>query len=192
MKICSIDSCPKKLLARGWCATHYARWKTHGDPLVTAWDLTTEERFWAKVDKSGECWIWTGAITKGHGVVYVKALGGMQPAHRYSYELVNGHVDSSRVIDHRCHNGACVNPKHLRAVYPNENAQNRSGLDANNSSGYRGVSWSTISRKWYVRAYHKKKCYYGGQFTDIHEAGEAARVLRNKLFTHNDLDRVLD
>lgn len=35
MKICSINSCGKNYLASGFCAMHYWRFKTHGDPLVT-------------------------------------------------------------------------------------------------------------------------------------------------------------
>src|SRR5690348_16395282 len=29
--------------------------------------VTTAERFWAKVDKSGDCWIWTGAVIRKRG-----------------------------------------------------------------------------------------------------------------------------
>lgn len=29
---CSIDGCLKPVLARGWCPTHYFRWKVHGTP----------------------------------------------------------------------------------------------------------------------------------------------------------------
>jgi len=32
MKICLIDGCAKKVMSRGWCSTHYQRWKFHGDP----------------------------------------------------------------------------------------------------------------------------------------------------------------
>lgn len=32
---CSIAGCDQPHLARGWCGTHYARWKRHGDPLTT-------------------------------------------------------------------------------------------------------------------------------------------------------------
>lgn len=30
---CSIDGCQKPAVGRGWCARHWYRWKTHGDPL---------------------------------------------------------------------------------------------------------------------------------------------------------------
>lgn len=30
---CSIQGCEKTMQARGWCSTHYARWRRHGDPL---------------------------------------------------------------------------------------------------------------------------------------------------------------
>jgi hypothetical protein len=28
---CSVDACDKAVVARGWCRTHYMRWKRHGD-----------------------------------------------------------------------------------------------------------------------------------------------------------------
>lgn len=31
---CSIDGCERPVNARGWCGTHYARWRNNGDPLV--------------------------------------------------------------------------------------------------------------------------------------------------------------
>jgi hypothetical protein len=34
MRLCSIDGCNKPHDARGWCDTHYARWKRFGNPLT--------------------------------------------------------------------------------------------------------------------------------------------------------------
>ena len=31
---CSVEGCDKSVKARNWCAMHYKRWKTHGDPLI--------------------------------------------------------------------------------------------------------------------------------------------------------------
>lgn len=32
---CTIDGCGQAHRARGWCAKHWTRWRTHGDPTVT-------------------------------------------------------------------------------------------------------------------------------------------------------------
>lgn len=31
---CKIDGCPRLQNARGWCGTHYQRWRHNGDPLI--------------------------------------------------------------------------------------------------------------------------------------------------------------
>lgn len=32
--VCAIDGCDKKVASRGWCESHYQRWRRHGDPLA--------------------------------------------------------------------------------------------------------------------------------------------------------------
>jgi hypothetical protein len=45
-----------------------------------------DERFWSKVDKSGECWLWTAALTsEGYGVFGIYP-GVAKRAHRLAYE----------------------------------------------------------------------------------------------------------
>lgn len=72
---------------------------------------STEARFWSKVDKTGECWIWTGS-TQRYGKFYLD--GRPQQAHRVSWELHFGPIpDRSTHVLHRCDNPPCVNPDHL-------------------------------------------------------------------------------
>lgn len=37
-RTCSIEGCEKKVVGRGWCGMHWARWRRWGDPLVTAYN----------------------------------------------------------------------------------------------------------------------------------------------------------
>jgi hypothetical protein len=93
--------------------------------------MTLEERFWSKVDKSGDCWIWTAAILSPAGTKYARTGGyGMfgvgskvLRAHRVSYEMANGPVPPGLEIDHLCRNKKCVNPSHLEAVTHLENVR---------------------------------------------------------------------
>lgn len=83
--------------------------------------MTTEQRFWAKVDKSADgCWRWTGCTQKpGYG--RFRGDGETVYAHRYSFELHKGAIPARFVIDHVCRNPGCVNPDHLEAVTNREN-----------------------------------------------------------------------
>ena len=79
-------------------------------------DLST--RLWARVDRSGECWIWRGARTEqGYGVI---GMGGRSrgnlPTHAAAYQLMVGPIPDGHVLDHLCRNRACVNPAHLEPV----------------------------------------------------------------------------
>lgn len=74
------------------------------------------ERFWEKVDQSGDCWIWTAARhPHGYGSFSV-GVGSDRvrvPAHRMAYMFFQGPIPEGLHVRHKCDNPPCVNPDHL-------------------------------------------------------------------------------
>lgn len=76
------------------------------------------DRLWSRVDKSGDCWLWTGGwVNDGYGRINLGGRGGRAVSvHRLAYELLVGPIPSGKELDHLCRNRACVNPAHLEPV----------------------------------------------------------------------------
>lgn len=68
------------------------------------------DRFWSKVDKAEDCWLWKGGkMAGGYGKFYVDLIP--VPAHRVAFELTYGSTEGR--ISHTCGDKMCVNPAHL-------------------------------------------------------------------------------
>lgn len=79
---------------------------------------TMKERFFEKVRKSENCWIWTAALDhKGYGQFSgfdsVAMKHTMMRAHRVSWVFHNGEIKNGLFVLHKCDVPSCVNPDHL-------------------------------------------------------------------------------
>jgi hypothetical protein len=82
---------------------------------------STLDNFVARVTVSGDCWLWSGALTeKGYGVLTISGKHRVR-AHRWAYEQAFGSIPDGMVIDHLCRRRSCVFPGHLNAVTPLQN-----------------------------------------------------------------------
>lgn len=95
---------------------------------------TFPDRFWKKVLKTSNCWIWQGAKDKnGYGQIRPNGSTEMVKAHRASFYLRWGIVDNSKLVCHSCDNPSCVNPDHLFLGSPKDNAVDRDTKGRKNS-----------------------------------------------------------
>lgn len=114
--ICVAGTCCNPRIARGWCAMHYQRWKKYGDPeTVLQIQGDDQTRFWSKVCKTANCWLWTDALDKdGYGKFRLGSAS--KRAHRIAWEFDHGEVPDGLTLDHLCRVRSCVNPMHLEPV----------------------------------------------------------------------------
>lgn len=102
--------------------------------------LTTEERFWQKVQKAHSengCWLWQNYLDKdgyGHFWIGSRIDKSRRPirAHRFAYELLVEPIPPNMTIDHICRHRNCVNPNHLRILSKGENMLAGNNIQAQN------------------------------------------------------------
>jgi DNA-binding MarR family transcriptional regulator len=93
-------------------------------------------RFWAKVDRSGDCWLYQGHVLKdGYGQF---GATGERRAHRVSWELTHGPIPEGMQVLHHCDVPLCVRPTHL---YLGDHAQNMRDRDERGRTASGERSW---------------------------------------------------
>lgn len=151
---------------------------------------TLPERFWAKVDRTGACWLWTGSLNH-HGYGRFRWDGENRLAHRVAYSVLIAPLAKGLEVDHKCHTPRCVNPDHLQAVTHGKNQENRASARRDSASGVRGVYYDARRGKYEAYATLDKVKYSAGVYDDLESAAEAARAMRNRLHTNNLTDRAV-
>jgi len=92
--------------------------------------IIDKQVFIDRIEKSDHCWgLKSLRPTKGYRFFWVKELKVNIIAHRFSFWIFNGSIDSNLVIDHKCRNKWCINPDHLRNVSMKINAIENSNSD---------------------------------------------------------------
>lgn len=118
-RTCSVEGCERPAVTRGWCKSHYNSWNlrgvTHGRTAPPPTKKDPVVRFWAKVNKTETCWLWTAATGgDGHAVFY----DGMRvrSAAQFLYELEVGPVGDGNQLVRTCDVTSCVRPDHMQPV----------------------------------------------------------------------------
>lgn len=139
-RTCSVDGCERRHKGRGYCSMHLDRLR-RGTPIGGAAPyppgtgrLSAEERFWSRVEKTDDCWLWQGAKNAaGYGHIFNRRSGRTVPAHRFAYELLVDPIPDGLVLDHLCRTPSCVKPAHLEPVTQRENLRRGTGWSGTNA-----------------------------------------------------------
>lgn len=136
------------------------------------------------VDRSGGCWLWTGALyPSGYGQFW---LGGRNmTAHRASYLMFIGPLGPREVVCHRCDVKGCVRPEHLFSGSQADNITDKTAKGRQAKGSSHGMTYLDEPRVAMIKALYRK----GHSQASIGRAFGVSRnvvwaIVHGKVWTH--------
>jgi hypothetical protein len=124
-----------------------------------------------------------GAINaKGYRCIRIDKI--LYRANRLAWLVVHGFDPGRLEVDHIDGNRDNNAEKNLRLATTKQNQENR-GINKNNTSGYRGVYWSTQKTAWVAELCHNGKSIRLGCFETAEQASIVASAGRAAIFSHD-------
>jgi hypothetical protein len=118
------------------------------------------KRFFDKVNKTDNCWLWTAGSRGKTGYGAFKIDGKVIDSHRVSYTIHKGEIPKGLYVCHSCDNRKCVNPEHLFLGSAKENWQD--GFDKGRIKLLGGIDTEKLkkhpSRGAYLRGCRCDEC----------------------------------
>lgn len=108
------------------------------------------------------------------GYLVTRFFGKQILVHRIIWTMHFGAIPEGLQIDHIDRDKSNNTLENLRLVTAAGNKQNQ-GLQTNNTSGHRGISWSKQDKHWFAYIYKDKKQHVLGCFKNFQDAVKARK-----------------
>lgn len=118
---CTIEGCDRIHYARGYCSSHYGKWRRWGDPLYTRRTSPGEPQKWIEELLSqghwgNDCILWPFGVHADSKYGVYASPQGSTSAHHYIYEQLRDNPLDRKCfqVTQTCGNSLCCNPNHLQ------------------------------------------------------------------------------
>jgi hypothetical protein len=120
-----------------------------------------------------------GAIDPATGYLRIGVFGTVIYAHRIAWALYYGEWPRS-ILDHRDH---CKTNNRIANLRLADNSKNQVNASRKrNASGYRGVYWHPVCKKWFSSITEDGKTKHLGMFADPAEASAAYKEASRRIY----------